>query len=251
MKRILTVFPAVICLILSLCVPLCASADDFSYTHPGGAVKDYNYYTKGQFQHDYGYFDDSSGPNSYLYVTTYFPDSDYRTNTLYLQTPMDNELLFEEDNGVYKVSFKSSCSLIRRQSEYGGGFDSGYKFSVVSFKFDSNNNTIVFYSGANFSSEVWIPGDWKVFQVETNFFSSPDLVPNVTVEFTPDLSGNVDRTVLSSSGSKSLLQELNMKVTNNSSYAIQYRMWIEKKNQESHVIFFILRNWMTAGKAHF
>lgn len=94
MKRMLTVFPAVICLILSLCVPVASSAE--TDTDPTS----YEYYTLEQFKTKFNYSDES-----YLYVSSYFPDSDYRTNSLYLQTSADNVSSVEEDSGVYKVSF--------------------------------------------------------------------------------------------------------------------------------------------------
>lgn len=216
MKRILTVFPAVICLILSLCVPLAASAG--VNVRPGGEI--YTYYSLEQFKTKYNYTDES-----YLYVQSFFPDSDYRTNSLYLQTSADKISSVEEDNGVYKVSFTDSVTLTRIQSEYGGSFDSGYDFSVLCFIYDSNNNTIVFYSGFNFTSEVWIPGDWVVYQVDSNILNST-VLPDVVVKFKPPLHGTVDRVVTNSDGTTSKLQDLQMHVHNNSKFPIQYRMQI-------------------------
>ena len=223
MKRILTVFPAVICLILSLCVPLAAVATDVSH-RPGG--DSYTYYSLDKFKTKYNYTDES-----YLYVQSFFPDSDYRTNSLYLQTSADKISSVEEENGVYKVSFTDSVTLTRIQSEYGGSFDSGYDFSVLCFIYDSNNNTIVFYSGSNFTSEVWIPGDWVVYQVDSNILNSA-VLPDVFVEFTPDLSGSVSRNV-SVNGNDSKLQSISMYIENRSSFNIQYQMRIYKADQIS------------------
>lgn len=118
-----------------------------------------------------------------------------------------------------------SCSLTRIQSEYDGSFDSGYNFSVCSFKFDSINNTIIFYEGVDFTSPVWIPGDWIVYQVDSNILNSSPL-PDVVVKFKPPLSGTVDRVVTNSDGTTSKLQDLQMHVHNNSKFPIQYRMQI-------------------------
>lgn len=221
MKRILTVFPAVICLILSLCVPLAASAG--VNVRPGGEI--YTYYSLEQFKTKYNYSDES-----YLYVSSYFPDSDYRTYSLYLQTSADNVSSVEEDNGVYKVSFTDSVALTRIERGY-SGFDSGYDYSVYCFKYDSINNTIVFYSGFNFTSEVWIPGDWVVYQVDSNILNST-VLPDVVVKFTPDLSGSVSRNV-SVNGNDSKLQSISMYIENRSSFNIQYQMRIYKADQIS------------------
>lgn len=224
MKRILTVFSAVICLILSLCVPVASFAvDESGYVNPD------RIYTLEQFQYDYTYTNQLYFYFNHFRLSDSGPKYDVGYN-YYLQCSDDVLSSCSEDNGVYSVSFSKELTLYRKYGDY-SGFET-YSFSVRSFKFNSNDETITFYAGSDFTSIVWLPGFETYSQFYTNIWDAVgSLIPDVTVEFIPDLSGKVDRTILSSSGSKSLLQELNMKVTNNSPFAIQYRMWIEKKDQ--------------------
>ena len=97
--------------------------------------------------------------------------------------------------------------------------------------FDSNTNEL-FRVRDNGEQVSYITNGFSFNVFETNMFEDASKsMPDLTVEFTPNLSGEVDRTVVTSSGSKSLLSELKMKVTNNSPYAVQYRMTIMLKNQ--------------------
>lgn len=224
MKRILTVFPAVICLILSLCVPVASFAVDES-----GNVNPDRIYSLEQFQSDYTYTNQLYFYFNHFKLSDSGPEYDVGYN-YYLQCSDDVLSSCSEDNGVYSVSFSKEVILYRKYGDY-SGFET-YTFSVRSFKFNSNDETITFYSGSDFTSAVWLPGFETYSQFYTNIWDAVgSSMPDVTVEFSPDLSGNVDRNVVTSSGSKSLLQELNMKVTNNSSFPVQYRMWIEKKDQ--------------------
>lgn len=54
---------------------------------------------------------------------------------------------------------------------------------------------------------------------------------DVSVFFRPSLSGEVDRMLTDSDGTKSMVSQMRMTVINNSSFPIQYKMYIVKKNQ--------------------
>lgn len=222
MKRILTVFPAVICLILSLCVPLSVSAE----TDPGSGT----YYPLEQFKSDRGYVNQDY--QFYLYFTGYYPDNSSRFDSFYLQVTEDKISTVTENEGIYSVVFSDSLSLYRKTFSY-GSFDSGHNFSVFSFKYDSNNKTFEFYESSDFTSPVWIPGDYTVYQVDTNMFDvEKNSIPDVFVEFTPDLSGSVSRDV-SVNGNDSKLQSISMYIENRSKFNIQYQMEIYKADQIS------------------
>lgn len=220
MKRILTVFPAVICLILSLCVPLCASAE----TDPESGT----YYPLEQFKTDNLYTN-----QSYLYFTSYFPNNN-RTDSFYLQVLEEHISSVEENDGVYSVSFDIECTLNRRCFNY-GSFDSADTFSVRSFKYDSNNKTFVFYSSDNFTSVVWIPGDdvFKIYQVDTNIFDTKK-TDDLKFEFFPELTGEVDYKRYTVKGVELKdYQYFEFDVTNTSSrYSYQYSFFIVDKDQK-------------------
>lgn len=57
---------------------------------------------------------------------------------------------------------------------------------------------------------------------------------NVNVIFLPALSGEVDRNISREDGISSLVSNMKMTVINNSSFPVQYKMYIMKKNQITH-----------------
>ena len=74
--------------------------------------------------------------------------------------------------------------------------------------------------------------DLVVYDFVTNIpdYSSSDLY-DVRVDFNPSLIGDVDRSIVSQDGSKSMRSNLVMTVDNNCTFDIQYQMRIVKKNQ--------------------
>lgn len=176
----------------------------------------------------------------YLYYTAYDLKSgsgNYQTLACLVSYDKD-DLNVTEDNGIYTISFGSgsTCSIIRRgqdNSTSGTSFNHAteitcdYRKSIV---YDSNTNMLYYDDDKPFY--YGLAGDFTFGMIRTNMFEDASKsMPDLTVEFTPNLSGEVDRTVITSSGSKSLLSELKMKVTNNSPYPVQYRMTIMLKNQ--------------------
>lgn len=221
MKKFLIAFPVIFCLILSVCLPVIVSAE----SDPANGT----YYPLEQFKSDNDYVNQDY--QFYFYFTTFFPNSSYRFDSFYLQVTEDEISSLTELDGVYSVSFNETESLYRRVFNY-GSFDDGHIFSVRSFVYDPVNNTLEFYSNPDFTSSVWIPGDWTVYNVDTNMLEPVSSLPDVVVKFKPNLSGEVDRVITDSDGTKSKLQDLQMNVANNSSFPIQYKMSIYKDYQE-------------------
>lgn len=72
------------------------------------------------------------------------------------------------------------------------------------------------------------PTSADLFSIYTNF-NNLAFMPDIQVEFNPNLSGTVDRRV-SNGTNTSLLQDLNFTITNYSKFAVQYKLWIDMKN---------------------
>lgn len=176
-------------------------------------------------------------PKYYFWYNTYQikDDDSYRIETKFIF--YDDEISVEEDNGIYTIKFlgSSGYSLVDVQHDSLPDYDfksGGMSYDVLkTIIFDSNTNEL-FRVRDNGEQVSYITDGFSFNVFETNMFEDASKsMPDLTVEFTPNLSGEVDRTVVTSSGSKSLLSELKMKVTNNSPYAVQYRMTIMLKNQ--------------------
>lgn len=179
----------------------------------------------------------TNNPKYYFWYNTYKKkDVDtYRIETKFIY--YDDEISVEEDNGIYTIKFLGSYGFnaiyVEHDSLPDYDFKSGGMSSDVSktLIFDSNTNEL-FRVRDNGEQVSYITDGFTFNVFETNMFEDiSKLMPDLTVEFTPNLSGEVDRTFITSSGSKSLLSELKMKVTNNSPYPVQYRMTIMLKNQ--------------------
>lgn len=117
--------------------------------------------------------------------------------------------------------------------------DSGY--SLVSSDIDFRYFYFTPLSGAwglsssSFSSvsdEVFNP-DYYTLYIECDYFglnSSSSSSLNVDVVFTPQLSGEVDRSVTLDDGSTALKNSITMAVYNRSNFDVQYQMHIYRKN---------------------
>lgn len=232
MKKILLIIPVVFCLVLSSLSIIPVHAANYLQTSAE------SYEGASCMVHPLDNLLEAAGnPKYYFWYNTYRikDDDKYQIETKFIY--YNGEINVEEENGVYTINFLGSSGYdlitVEHDSLPDYDFKSGASATDVlkTIIFDSNTNDlsrvrdngeIVSYITEGFSFNVY----------ETNMFEdSSKSMPNVSVEFTPDLVGEVDRTVISSSGSKSLLSELKMKVTNNSPYAIQYRMTITLKNQ--------------------
>ena len=232
MKKILLIIPVVFCLVLSslsiipvhAANPLNTNAvpyeDSEYYVHPLDSLLEWQ-----------------NNPKYYFWYNTFKRNDNgsYDIETKFIT--YDEEISVEEDNGVYTITFLGKYGFylanIGHQSLPNYDFKSFGDSTDVSktLIFDSNTNEL-FRIRDNGEQASFITNGFSFNVFETNMFEDASKsMPDLTVEFTPNLSGEVDRTVVTSSGSKSLLSELKMKVTNNSPYAVQYRMTIMLKNQ--------------------
>ncbi len=161
----------------------------------------------------------------------------------------DAQISVSENNGVY--TFTSDTRF--RYQNYGYAWreslngqyyfadNPGYRsdwhnndwcYTII---YDSNNNTItcdnsdmfpaVHYFGDTYDLQS-LSASWDIGD---NHYNSDGL--NVYVQFSPDLSGDVDRCLSDSSGNVGYMQNLFMSVTNNNLFPIQYMMYIYKKNK--------------------
>lgn len=229
MKRILTVFPAVICLILSLCVPLAASAD-VNHRPAEREPNSDRFYSLQQFQSDYSYTNQLYFYFNHFRLSDSGPEYDAGYN-YYLQCSDDVLSSCSEDNGVYSVSFSKEVILYRKYGD-SSGFDT-YSFSVRSFKFNSNDETITFYSGSDFTSTVWLPGFETYYEFDTNIFDTKK-TDDLKFEFFPELIGEVDYKKYTVKGVELKdYQYFEFDVTNTSSrYSYQYSFFIVDKDQK-------------------
>lgn len=211
------IIPIIICLISNLIV-LPASAESVD---PGSLV----YYSLSDFQNECNY--DSS--KFYFYVTYKRSESVNYTYSGYIQVDESKIKSIDCVNGTYYIEFTENVSLYSYTNTHSTPgkfkFSSGYYFSVYSIIFEPGSRCYFFDS----TGKLTYPGGGSeciLYDVQTNMFNADPSMPDVTVEFTPDLSGKVDRTVTNSNGTKSSLQDLQMIVHNNSSFAVQYNMKI-------------------------
>ena len=220
MKRILTVLPAVICLIISLCVPVSALADD--YSNPTECIIPVDWFTdnaplkKYYFHMAYSYNPDSS-------------PSDTEVDTIFFHTDQEPEVVTEP--GKITITFTNDVSyrLVNCRVDRGimGGNPGTFKTVVI----DTVNKTASF-DGYSYPNNTQYKHNISSLKFDYKFDSLSSVLPDVIVEFTPDLSGTVSRDV-SVNGNNSKLQSISMYIENRSSFNIQYSMRIYKADQNS------------------
>lgn len=101
--------------------------------------------------------------------------------------------------------------------------------------------TLDSFVGTRFHDDLF-DSDKHIFYQDTNIpdFPYADGIRNnskglnVSVIFLPELSGEVDRNVSREDGISSFISNMRMTVINNSSFPVQYKMYIMKKNQITH-----------------
>lgn len=220
MKKILIALPVILCLILSLCVPLGSSAAEPS---------ELAYYPLSSFQVDYDY----NGMDFYFYTKYKRNESSDFTYTAYSQFPEEDLVSFEDNNGIITLIFSDSQELIfvtnTSEDPLNPSFsDHRYK-SFNSIVIDSTANTCIFYY--NGSWEFPLFSDVIFYDYETNI-KDFNPVPDVYVVFNPDLSGTVSRDI-SVNGNAGKLSSISMFIENRSSFNIQYKVEIYKAIQSS------------------
>lgn len=241
-KSFLLILPIMFCMVLGLAVPAVSSAADFRdsyYICDSVFCPSFNSSSNGINSYSSISTLSASSPSNYIYLC----GSGYDGNYIY-----SNSLLF---------SFSSpSISVTSSGYRVDGSFSLKYRFR----KCDSNDFSIISSYGVysqSFSNhylivsgsqvDIYTNSDSLVLHTNLDIFAFESDISdfsdslNVSVEFQPDLSGSVDRTITDGSGASGLSQQLKMIVTNNSRCAIQYDMQIVKTEQNN------LRDWTSLG----
>lgn len=144
------------------------------------------------------------------------------------------------DGSMFDINFNRSVYFYVGWKNGSLQCNNSWYFNISRLTFDTGSNTLNlyddsgnlitqdFFTGEQFSSIV-------IDDYTTNFeeFTLDD-VYDVSVSFSPDLRGNVDRSIINPEGTKSMLSNLVMTVTNNCNFDIQYYMRIMKKTQVTH-----------------
>lgn len=172
-------------------------------------------------------------------------------------TEIKNTDAFYEDDeyaiykGMYTVSFNFRVSQDNTVSDVTFSASRTYWYENIGFYYDKiSGNFLPFeYSGGppspppfhyNIQSSLDTPSyhfymDTTIPDFDYPYGLSPDKsLPNLTVIFLPALSGEVDRNISREDGISSLVSNMKMTVINNSSFPVQYKMYIMKKNQITH-----------------
>ena len=152
--------------------------------------------------------------------------------------PIRDNATYTNNNGIITVPREYLNSAYYYDFEYWTRLDgSFYSQDGPAFMLDgySFSTDLVFNTGLNEISFNGMTLTNQIIYAEYDFdghsFKSDSL--NVRVEFSPELSGEVDRSITSGSNT-AFMQTLLMTVENNCSYPIQYNMAIYKKNQTTH-----------------
>ena len=101
----------------------------------------------------------------------------------------------------------------------------GYSFST-DLVFNENLTQISF-NGMTFTNT-------QIVAAEYDFADIHNKRSVINVSFTPALVGQVDRTIITSSGNKALTQDLIFNISNSGNSACQYQWYIVAKNQNTH-----------------
>ena len=149
-------------------------------------------------------------------------DSVYNTGSYYINN--------SNNNMVFRCPNTSSTQICTCGTDNSSNMFSRY-FYAIQFDFNNNTFTAVNADGSN----AYLDGSNSVYSGTFSNFDTniPEFIPqqlSVSVSFTPEFYGNVDRTIHNNDGTTSLRSNVIMRVQNNSSFPIQYDMRILKKN---------------------
>jgi len=215
-KKFLIALPVILCLMIS-CIPFVASAE---FDTVDDCILPFSYFTdeplkQYYFHAAYSYNNDSDPPDTQ--VDTIF----FHTDQVPDVTKNDSVVTFTFDDEV--IYFESTC---RVENGVRGNYSGSFNTLVV-----DTANQIFTLGNRSFPSAA----QYK-YNIEcVKFDSSLDLsepLPNVYVEFNPDLSGTVSRDV-SINGNSGKLSSISMYIENRSNFNIQYCLYIHKANQSN------------------
>lgn len=182
MKKILTVFPAVICLILSLCVPISALADSNDYATVDSCVLPVEWFTNNLNEPLKKYYFHMA----YSYKYTSYPSDTYVDN-IFFHTDYEPEVVTE--SGKTTITLKGATADIRTV-KLGYGISQYYTRSFQTAVIDTSNNTISL-DGYTYPDYVQDKSNISTLKFESSFFSGVSL-GDLKFDFNPELSGEVD-----------------------------------------------------------
>lgn len=232
MKKFFAIMTALFVMGISFFYPITANAVSYQ-AGEGYHITDFADYNNENYGY-YIYFNFTAEDCSKAFLITITPETMEQLEV----TQEGNLYKFDFTNCVKKYSWKEAS-----MGTYSG--TSGCSFVVLYVNtltgginaYDSSNEEVdLFVEGrATWSSHRNKYTPFRAYDMLTNEvtfqtnWQSPNAL-NVSVSFVPALSGQVDRSVTTSDGSTALRQKLIMNVINNSSFPIQYDMYIMKKN---------------------
>ena len=209
MKKILIALPVILCIIISVCVPL-ASAAVYD-------VSELNFYSLEDFQKDYP-LDEY---DRYFYFYGQENRESTHTNSLYAPFNEQDATIDESSDSII-ISFTEEQSLISCTYTW-GSYDDYYHYSYYKIVYYPDTDEVYFYNNYNqivFPISIGI--EFIYLGLETNLTQASSL-PDVYVEFNPDLSGTVSRDI-SINGNAGKLSSISMFIENRSSFNIQYKV---------------------------
>lgn len=170
-----------------------------------------------EFMTDYG------ESTSYLWYKYIESENDYKRVYAFVYTALPDDIEYTESGGI--ISFTTTNKSRQRGYEYifnSGNYGRKYTSQPSIYNFSVNVEEKV-VNGRD-CEDVILCIDGHLYD--------PNAL-NVEVSFSPALVGEVDRS-LSNGTNSALMNQLVMSVQNNSRFAIQYEMYIEKHNKTTH-----------------
>lgn len=158
-----------------------------------------------------------------------------------------HDVVYEDNDYItFKIQSYYMCDF--RIDDYTASWDNvnnrGVNWFVAGARdhFTYSKKDGVFYIDSSFTSSNKRLACDTIFYQDSNIpgfpfadgISSNAKGLNVNVLFLPELSGEVDRNISRGDGTSSFLSNMRMTVINNSSFPVQYKMYIMKKNQVTH-----------------
>lgn len=212
-KRFLLILPVMFCMVLGLAVPAVSSA-----------YVDSDFYSYSDLYSDFS--------NSSDYIVFKFESiQNYGTSLWTCGVFLSGfDYSVSSSGSVYTISVPHNSSSILpfyyMYRNFGDTRTPRTEGDIHSFTFNIDTSELHFYSSSGEEIESFVPSSSNsLFDCQYDL-EGVSAGLNVSVEFQPDLSGSVDRTITNGSGASGLSQGFNMTVSNNGRVPCQYRMAI-------------------------
>ena len=167
-----------------------------------------------------------NGTDYYLYCKFRQSPDTATTHAIYCDFSEDEADIISDENGL-TIQFVKSHSYLFVMSWGQNTFRDPSAVTITKIVIDSSSNSILFFNG---DTQTYPFDEIYLVDYETNIAQASPL-PDVSVRFKPSLNGDVSRIVQNEDGTSSMLQDLQMYITNNSNFSIQYKLSITLANQ--------------------